>query len=664
MSDTLAASLGPDAIYPEHSQHWDPKWVERAGLATFGRVARLLRASPRRAWSIVPLTAAAEPEFASLELAELAGLAREMGRRLRTDGITRQHASRTFALVRRAAQLTLGKRHFDVQLVGGWVMLQGMIAEMQTGEGKTLTATLAAATAALAGRPVHVITVNDYLVARDAELMRPVYASLGLSVAAVTAEMEHHQRQDAYRADIVYCSNKTVVFDYLRDRIVLGPTASDLQLKVERMAGSQARTGRLLLRGLHYAIVDEADSVLVDEARTPLIISASAGAEGDEATARTAYALAGQIAEGEHYRIYKGDRRVVLTEAGRQRLIDLCQGHGGLWAVPIRREEVVLRALTAIHLFHRDEHYLVREGKIQVVDEFTGRVMPDRSWGQGLHQLIEVKEGCAVTEVRDTLARISYQRFFQRYLHLSGMTGTAQEVKTELGAVYNLPVVTIPTNRPSRRVRHADQVFSGDERKWVYLAERVEALHAKGVPVLIGTRSVASSEIASAALAARSVPHTLLSAKQDQAEAEVVAHAGEAGAVTIATNMAGRGTDIALGDGVAEKGGLHVILTERHEAGRIDRQLAGRAARQGDPGSFEAMLSLEDALLLPVKGGVVERQLAPWMADGMPFAHPLRVAWIRYAQWRTERTQAGVRRHLLKSDRQLGRTLSFSGRPE
>ncbi len=541
-----------------------------------------------------------------------------MGRRLRTDGMTPAHVARTFALVRRAAQLSLGKRHFDVQLVGGWVMLQGMVAEMQTGEGKTLTATLAAATAALAGRPVHVITVNDYLVARDAELMRPVYASLGLSVAAVTAEMEHHQRQVAYGADIVYCSNKTVVFDYLRDRIVLGPTASDLQLKVERLAGSQARTRRLLLRGLHYAIVDEADSVLVDEARTPLIISASAGAEGDEATARTAYALAGQVVEGDDYRIYKGDRRAVLTEAGRQRLIDLCQGKGGLWAVPIRREEVVLRALTAIHLFHRDEHYLVRDGKIQVVDEFTGRVMPDRSWGQGLHQLIEVKEGCAVTEVRkDTLARISYQRFFQRYLHLSGMTGTAQEVKAELGAVYNLPVVTIPTNRPSRRVRHADQVFPGDARKWAYLAERVEVLHGQGVPVLIGTRSVASSEIASAALAARSLPHTLLSAKQDQAEAEVVEHAGEAGAVTIATNMAGRGTDIALGEGVAEKGGLHVILTERHEAGRIDRQLAGRGARQGDPGSFEAVLSMEDALLLPVKGGAGRSATSrAWMAEG------------------------------------------------
>ena len=590
--------------------------------------------------------------------------AREAGRRLRRDGITLPLSAQSFALVRRAAQLTVGKRHFDVQLVGAWVMLQGMVAEMQTGEGKTLTATLAAATAALAGRPVHVVTVNDYLVSRDTELMRPVYECLGLTVAAVTAEMGHEDRHQAYGADIVYCSNKTVVFDYLRDRIVLGPTSSDLQLKVERLAGRQARTRRLLLRGLHYAIVDEADSVLVDEARTPLIISANAGAEGDEQTARTAFALATEIVETEHYRVYKGARRVVLTEAGRQRLIDLCQGRGGLWAVPIRREEVVLRALTAVHLFHRDEHYLVRDGKIQVVDEFTGRVMADRSWSQGLHQILEVKEGCEVTEVRDTLARISYQRFFQRYLHLSGMTGTAREVRGELASVYGLAVVAVPTNRPPKRIYHPDRIFAGDEQKWEYVARRVAALHEAGVPVLIGTRSVAASETASAALAAHSLEHTLLSAKQDQAEAQVVAQAGQAGAITIATNMAGRGTDISLAEGVAEKGGLHVILTERHEAGRIDRQLAGRAARQGDPGSFEAVLSLDDALLLPVKDGIVARLIAPWLRSDGSLAHRIRVAWIRYAQWRTERSQAAVRRHLLKSDRHMGKTLSFSGRPE
>ncbi|MDB5804270.1 MAG: preprotein translocase subunit SecA [Betaproteobacteria bacterium] len=664
MSDSVAMRLAPDAVYPQHEDLHEPSLIERGGRALYGWTRRKLKSSTREAFKIVAPTAACGPEFDSLELEQLREPAREIGRRLRSQGLEIAHVARSFALIRRASQLTLGKRHFDVQVVGAWVMLQGMIAEMQTGEGKTLTATLAAATAALAGRPVHVITVNDYLVARDAELMRPVYEALGLTVSAVTAEMEHADRQVAYMADIVYCSNKTVVFDYLRDRIILGATASELQLKVEALAGPASRTRRLLLRGLHYAIVDEADSVLVDEARTPLIISANAGSEGDEITARKAYELAIELIETEHYRVHKGDRRVVITEAGRQRLIDLSERMGGLWAVPIRREEVVLRALTAIHLFHRDEHYLVRDGKIQVIDEFTGRVMADRSWGQGLHQIIEVKEDVEVTEVRETLAKISYQRFFRRYLHLSGMTGTAQEVKAEMGSVYDLPVVTVPTHRKPRRINHPDRVFATDDQKWAALVARVETLNAIGAPVLIGTRSVAAAEVASAALTARGLPHVLLSAKQDETEAEVVAHAGEAGRVTIATNMAGRGTDIALGEGVEEKGGLHVILTERHEAGRIDRQLAGRAARQGDPGSAEALLSLEDAILLSVKGGPVERLLMAWSRSGLPYAHRAPAAWIRYAQWRTERGQSVVRRQLLKSDRQLSTTLSFSGRPE
>jgi preprotein translocase subunit SecA len=299
-----------------------------------------------------------------------------------------------------------------------------------------------------------------------------------------------------------------------------------------------------------------------------------------------------------------------------------------------------------------------------VIDEFTGRVMPDRSWGQGLHQIIEVKEGVEVTEVRETLAKISYQRFFRRYLHLSGMTGTAQEVKAEMGSVYDLPVVTVPTHRKPRRIHHPDRVFATDAEKWAALVARAETLHAAGVPVLIGTRSVAAAEVAGAALAARGLPHVLLSAKQDETEAEVVAHAGEAGRITIATNMAGRGTDIALGEGVEEKGGLHVILTERHEAGRIDRQLAGRAARQGDPGSSEALLSLEDAILLSVQGGAMERFLMAWSRSHLPYSHRATSAWIRYAQWRTERVQSGIRRHLLKSDRAQSTTLSFSGRPE
>ncbi|MSQ50708.1 MAG: hypothetical protein EXR28_02345 [Betaproteobacteria bacterium] len=330
----------------------------------------------------------------------------------------------------------------------------------------------------------------------------------------------------------------------------------------------------------------------------------------------------------------------------------------------LRREELVTQALTALHMFQRDDHYLVREGKIQVIDEHTGRVMADRSWGQGLHQLIESKEGCEITPRKESLARISYQRFFRRYMHLSGMTGTAREVAGELGSVYGLPVVRVPTHRPGRRTCNADRIFETEQEKWECIAERVAILHARGVPVLLGTRSVGSSEIASRMLDERGLSHAVLSAKQDGEEADIVESAGELGKITIATNMAGRGTDIKLASGVEELGGLHVILSERHEASRIDRQLEGRCARQGDPGNFEAILSMQDPLLMPYKGGLLE-----WMVRSLAQLGPIAGAvvkrrWIRLAQLRTERAQSIVRKNLLKTDKQMGDILSFSGRPE
>ena len=569
-----------------------------------------------------------------------------------------------FALVRETAGQLIGMRHFDVQLKGGWIMLNGMVAEMNTGEGKTLTATLPACTAALAGIPVHVITVNDYLVERDCENMRPVYEALGLSVAAATLEMDHKGRQAAYAADVVYVTNKTLVFDYLRDRILLATGSSSLHLRLEKLYGENARSRRLLLRGLHYAIVDEADSVLIDEARTPLIISTEVASDDEAVVAAQALHLAQQLGIGEDFVIVKADRRIALTESGHERIVDLCKVFGGVWAGSLRREELVVQALTAQHLFVRDDHYLVRDGKIQVIDEHTGRVMADRSWSQGLHQLIEAKEGCEITPRKESLARISYQRFFRRYLHLSGMTGTAAEVTGELGSVYGLAVARVPPDRPSRRTYARDRIFETEQEKWECIAERVAELHAKGVPVLLGTRSVASSEIASAMLAKRGLEYKMLSAKQDEEEANVVAAAGEPGSITIATNMAGRGTDIKLAPGVAELGGLHVILSERHESGRIDRQLVGRCARQGDPGRAEAVLSLEDPLLAPYRGGPLEWCVRRITATGRVFGEGVKRLWIGIAQYRTERLQSRVRKALLKSDKQLGDILSFSGRPE
>jgi len=646
-------------------------WIERTGQALAGRLSRRLRARPARALAFPAQVEQADAELGEIAPADLPERAREVAALLRRDGLIDAHVARAFALVRRAAQIHLGKRHFDVQLMGGWIMVNGMIAEMQTGEGKTLTATLPACTAALAGLPTHVITVNDYLVQRDCELMRPVYEALGLSVAAVTEDMSPAERRLAYACDVVYACNKTVVFDYLRDRIALGagwrPGAGPLQLRIDRLSGQGGRSAQLLLRGLHFAIVDEADSVLVDEARVPLIISAEVPADEEARTAAQAIELASLLREGDDFRILLGERRITLTEAGRQHVIDWCDGRPGVWAVIIRREELALRALSALHLYKRDEHYLIREGKIQVIDEFTGRVMADRSWGQGLHQLIEVKEGCEITPIKETLARISYQRFFSRYLRLGGMTGTAAEIGPELGSVYDLAVVRVPTHRLSRRIARPDRVFLDGEAKWAAVAARVAELHASGVPVLIGTRSVAASERFAQMLAERGLAHAVLNAKQDDQEAAIVSQAGELGRITIATNMAGRGTDIALGEGAAERGGLHVILTERHETARIDRQLAGRCARQGDPGVFEAFVALDD----PLFDGVARSALAAWARRAVGHAAPqahntprAALAFIQWVQWRTERLHRQARLALQAADKRLDTILSFSGRPE
>ena len=664
MFDSVAPAPIFDQIYPEQGEIASDEWLDRFGVAVTGMVNRQFRSRPRRINSILDQVALVEDDYRGLSEEALRDAARELKRRLRRDGLRGELPARAFALIRETSERMLGMRHFDVQLIGGWILLNGMVAEMHTGEGKTLTATLPAGTAALAGIPVHVITVNDYLVERDCSLMRPVYETLGLSVAAATASMDHEARQQAYAADVVYCTNKTVVFDYLRDRILLGSSSSSLHLKLEKIYGADARIRRLLLRGLNFAIVDEADSVLADEARTPLIISSAVSSDDEALVARQALDLARQLVVGDDFMIVKAERRVALTRSGHQRVVELCKTLGGVWAGALRREELVTQALTALNLFIRDEHYLIRDGKIQVVDEFTGRVMADRSWGQGLHQLIETKEGCELTARREPLARISYQRFFRRYLHLSGMTGTAAEVSRELGAVYGLAVVPVPTHRPSQRIYRPDRIFEGEQEKWQCVVDRVAELNATGVPVLLGTRSVAASEIASRLLTERGLEHRVLNAKQDEEEAEIVAQAGEIGRITIATNMAGRGTDIKLGPGVAELGGLHVILSERHEAGRIDRQLGGRCARQGDPGCFEAILSLDDPLIQPFKGGLLEWLLRRFSKPGSRTVAAARKIFIDFAQWRTERAQSGVRRKLLKSDKQTGDILSFSGRPE
>jgi preprotein translocase subunit SecA len=654
----------PRPLYPERVDHVPEGWIEEKGLEVAGSIARRFAARPSRMRDFVAAVHVQAARYAGLDLPGLGAAARELRKELRRDGLEDALVARAFALIRETSGVVLGMRHFDCQLQGGWVMVNGMIAEMNTGEGKTLTATLPACTMALAGVPVHVITVNDYLVSRDAEIMKPVYEALGLSVGVVVEKQQPPERQAAYRCDVTYATNKVLVFDYLRDRITLGQRDSALHLHMERLYGGEARIRKLLMRGLSFAVVDEADSVLVDEARTPLIISAPAKADDEALVAQKGLELARELSAERDFVLLEDERRAVLTDVGKRRLDELCAGLGGVWKGLLRREELATQALAALHLFKRDVHYIVREGKVQIVDEHTGRVMADRSWQRGLHQLVECKEGVEITAQKEPLARISYQRFFRRYLRFGGMTGTGSEVAGELGSVYGLAVVRIPPNRPIQRRTLPPQVHATEAEKWQAVARSVQEHHQRGQPVLVGTPSVATSETASRALGALGLAHVVLNAKQDKEEAAIVERAGEAGRITVATNMAGRGTDIKLAKGVAEAGGLHVILCERHDSARVDRQLEGRCGRQGDPGTFASILSLEDHLPT-VHGGLLYRGFAAWAKRAGEEKRRQLGAWaIRLTQKRVERAHSRERRGLLKADRQTVKMLSFSGRSE
>jgi preprotein translocase subunit SecA len=640
--------------YPERDEAPGGK-LEKL-LTELRYLAGRVESGKRRLGRVVDAVSAAADTLRGVSDADLRARAQALRPALKRRGFDDLGlVAQAFALVREASQRATGLRHFDVQLIGGWAMLRGMIAEMDTGEGKTLTATLTAATAALAGRAVHVVTVNDYLAERDSAQMAPVYRLLGLSVGCVKQGMQPPERRAAYACDVTYCSNKELTFDYLRDRLVLGGKPQPIALRLGTLSGSDAGS-RLLLRGLQFAIVDEADSVLVDEARTPLILSAGSDRTAGEQLYRDALEIARSLGAAD-YRV--GEEGIEVTDAGLETLERVGKKLGGLWKGPRRREQLVRQALTALHVFQRDKHYLVREGKVQIIDEYTGRLMPDRSWERGLHQLIEMKEDVEVTAQRETLARISYQRFFRRYLHLCGMTGTAAEIVGELRAVYLLRVARIPTNRPTRRVRRPSRYFGAAQAKWRAVVDAIVERSARGQPVLVGTRSVGASEHLAKLLEERSVPFKLLNARQDKDEAEIVARAGERGCVTVATNMAGRGTDIRLAPGITELGGLHVIATELHDAARIDRQLYGRCGRQGDPGSYESIVALEDDLVKTfaplLHGALAGRGRVP---------APLGAAVFRLAQWRAERTHSRARRDLLDLDEHLGDILAFSGRGE
>jgi preprotein translocase subunit SecA len=657
----LAPGLYPERLDPK------PGKADRFVGGLLGRWARrgsALRILPARRFAARVLALEA-PTAAADETALKARIAALRGAMAR-NGINDANAVEAFALVREVCFRLLGKRHYPVQLMGGYTMLNGGLAEMMTGEGKTLTAVLPAVAVALAGVPVHVITVNEYLARRDAEHLAAVYGFFDLGVGLIEPDQEPPERVRAYARDVTYCVNKDLVFDYLRDRLTQKQVKAgarallDGWLEDGRAAAGQPRA---LLRGLYYAIVDEADSVLIDEARTPLIISAEHDDPNGRALYEQALGLAAALEAEVHYRLRVKERSIELTAAGRADVGSFADGLGGLWKISRAREELVEQALSALHLFELDRHYILAEDKVQIVDEYTGRVMADRSWEKGLHQMIEVKEGLELTKRRDTISRITYQRYFRRYLRLAGMSGTVTEVAPEMRTVYGLDVLRIPPNRPVQRRDLGVKVFALGDARWDAVLESARRMSAAGRAVLIGTRSVAASETIGARLAAAGLPHEVLNARQDVREAEIIAGAGQPGRITVATNMAGRGTDILLEPAVRSAGGLHVILTEYHDSARIDRQLYGRAGRQGDPGSFEALVSLEDELFVAHAAPLLA-WLGPRLgADGVLAgrrAHSLR----RFAQGTAERQNARIRHHTVEMDNRMEQALAFAGRGE
>lgn len=597
-----------------------------------------------------------EPQIRDLGSARFGEQVEQVRQQARLGRMEGEVLDRGLALARQACWRSLGKRPYPVQIMGAGAMFDGVIAEMATGEGKTIIAAMVAALHAFAGRPVHVITVNDYLVARDAQEMEPLYKMLGHSCGHVVHDCPAEMRYHEYRKNVVYVTSKELVADFLRDQIRLGHVRSGAEQMIQVLERGPMRNS-VLVPGLWRVVVDEADSLLIDEAVTPLIISNSPDDNPNSELYSLAAQLAAMLIEGRDFTVDRTVRNVDLTGRGQRRLDELADqmqqqlddSKSSFFAGVRRREELVQQALVARHCFLRDEHYLIdREGKIQIIDESTGRVMADRTWRHGLHQAIEIKEGVTVTADKENLARQSFQRFFRQYPDMSGMTGTAWESAAELWQIYQRPVVRIPTNKPCIRKQLPARMFDTAEQKWEAVIARVIELHDRGVPVLVGTRSVGASEEVSRRLFKAGRHHRVLNAAQNAQEATIIAEAGLPGRITVATNMAGRGTDIKLGQGVVELGGLHVIATEPHASHRVDRQLFGRAARQGDPGCAQMFASSEDDLFVRY----APRLRRAWRTIGFERLRKL-------AQAKAERFARFNRRQVLKSDEWMDQALPF-----
>ena len=571
-----------------------------------------------------------EPNYVKLSDANLVAKTDEFKRRLQKGETLDDILPEAFAVCREASKRVLGMRHFDVQMLGGICLHRGNIAEMRTGEGKTLVATLAVYLNALSGKGVHVVTVNDYLATRDSEQMGRLYNFLGLSTGLIVANLDYNQRKEAYAADVTYGTNNEFGFDYLRDNMV-----SDVSQMVQRP--------------LNYAIVDEVDSILIDEARTPLIISGPGSRSTDNY-----YKLAQvvpHLVKDEDYTIDEKQKTIAPTDSGITK-VEKMLGIENLYdADNIELNHLLGASLRAYAMMHRDTDYVVKDGEVVIVDEFTGRLMFGRRYSDGLHQAIEAKEGLKVERESQTLASITFQNYFRMYEKLSGMTGTAKTEEKEFNDIYGLEVIPIPPNRPLIRVDLPDLIFKSKAAKYRAVVRNAVERHQTGQPILIGTTSITQSEELSDMLLRAGVPHKVLNAKHHEQEAEIVANAGQMGMVTIATNMAGRGTDITLGEGVPDLGGLAILGTERHESRRIDNQLRGRAGRQGDPGSSQFFLSLEDDLMRIFGAdnisGIMDKL---GMEEDEPIEHSLITKSIERAQKKVEDHNYNIRKYILEYD--------------
>jgi len=664
-SDPVASAASerwyaPRETVPETGRQWSD-WARWLYFAT-GRAATSIRREAAHA--VILLEAMRTLSDAEIDQRLLAP--REALRRAYRRGVAapRDQFLEAVAIVCELARRTVSMTPYAVQIQATITLLDGCAAQMNAGEGKTLSVALAAALHGLAGRHCHVVTANDYLAARDVDLMRPLFERCGLSAVALVPQSPPDQRRACYDHDLVYGTGKELLADFLRDQIASDSAGSGVLRLIHQMKSGHSGARAVVMRGLDAAIVDEADSVLIDEATTPLIISAGEGNEMLLEAVRTACGLADQLIVDRHYTVDRRFRDVDFTDEGRSLIESITAGLSGLWRSEARRDDLLGQAVIARDLFERDRHYIIEDGEVVIVDENTGRTMPGRSWSYGLHQAIEARAGVELTEPARTLARMSFQDFYARYPHLSGASGTLQGIRFELWRTYGLPVVVVPPRLPSRLAVPAPRHFPDADRKCSALIGEVVRLRAAGHAVLVGTRRISDSERVAQDLSALGIESLVLNAKQHDREAEIISSAGEPGVVTVATNMAGRGTDIKISPKVLATGGLQVLMFEPHESSRVDWQLFGRAGRQGQPGCAQTFVSLDDDLI---------SRHTPWLAKPLralarvPIFRPMLIRPLLWMAQAKAQTLAWSSRRMLRSfEKKMNRQLSFvagSGKP-